>query len=279
MRFGQHDIPEPDWVSPDGQAVLYCRDCLELLPLLPDGCVDAVVTDPPYSSGGAFRSDRTQKTVAKYVKTDSGMVPFRQEFSGDSRDQRGFLAWCSLWMTAARHATSFGGIICSFTDWRQLPVMTDCLQSGGWVWRNIATWWKPGCRMQRGRFSSSAEYLVYGTNGAHDAKDGERSPQNVISCHGVPGEEKDHTAEKPIDVMVWVMGVTAAACAVLDPFVGSGTTGVACARLGRRFIGIEIERRYFDLACTRIDQECRQGKLFAGTPELSNSARPITRDT
>lgn len=258
------ELPTPDWVSADGQHVLYNRDCLEVLPMMPDGCVDAVVTDPPYSSGGAFRGDRTQKTIAKYVNSDSGMRDFRQEFSGDCRDQRSFLAWCSLWMTAARACSRPGSVICSFTDWRQLPVMTDCLQAGGWVWRNVATWWKPGCRMQRGRFSASAEYLVYGTNGAHDATEGERSPQNVISCQGVDGDNKEHIAEKPIEVMTWAMGVTVAGGIILDPFMGSGTTGVACARLGRRFIGIEIEKRYFDIACTRIDQECRQGKLFAG---------------
>ena len=61
---------------------------------------------------------------------------------------------------------------------------------------------------------------------------------------------------------------------VLDPFMGSGTTGVACANLGRTFIGIEIERKYFDIACERIDREYSQGKLFTGRTDAISSTTP-----
>jgi site-specific DNA-methyltransferase (adenine-specific) len=193
---------KPDWQTADESIRLYLGDCLDVLPGLEESSIDAVLTDPPYSSGGAFRGDRAQRTVAKYVNSDSGQREFRQEFSGDSRDQRSFFAWCSLWLSAARHTVVPGGVLCSFIDWRQLPVMTDSVQAGGWVWRNIATWWKPGCRMQRGRFSASAEYLVYATNGPQDQEDGEQSPQNVIACQPVAGEEKSHIAEKPLEVVV-----------------------------------------------------------------------------
>lgn len=159
------------------------------------------------------------------------MREFRSEFSGDSRDQRSFFAWCSLWLSGCRRACSPGGVLCSFTDWRQLPVMTDAVQAGGWVWRNIATWWKPGCRMQRGRFSASAEYLVYATNGPHDIQDGECSPQNVISCQAVAGVDKEHIAEKPVEVVEWALGVSRLGCTVLDPFMGGAPRALpACVR-------------------------------------------------
>jgi len=245
-----------------GDCVLYRGDALEVLPALEPGLIDAVVTDPPYSSGGAFRGDRVQKTVAKYVNSDSRYSPHRDEFSGDSRDQRSFLAWCSLWLAAQRQATSPGAVLCTFIDWRQLPVMTDAVQAGGWVWRNLATWWKPGVRMQRGRFSASAEYLVYATNGPHDAEDGERSPQNVTSCPPVAGAEKEHIAEKPLAVVGWALGVTRPGALVLDPFMGSGTTGEACLQTGRRFVGIEIDARSFDVACRRVEQAQGKGGLF-----------------
>ena len=116
---------------------IVCGDALAVLPMIPAGSVAAVVTDPPYSSGGTFRGDRAQKAIAKYVQSES--VAFRTDFGGDSRDQRGFLAWASLWLSAARIATAPGGVLICFTDWRQLPVMTDAVQSGGWVWRNVGT--------------------------------------------------------------------------------------------------------------------------------------------
>jgi len=184
-----------------GDCTLHCGDCLDILPSL--GPVDAVVTDPPYSSGGQFRGDRTQK------------------------------------------------------DWRQLPTMTDAVQCGGWIWRNIVTWWKPGIRMQRGRFSSSAEYILYATHGVPN--EGEKSPQNVLSHQSVNGEEKHHIAEKPVALLQELLGVTPVGATVIDPFMGSGTTGVACVRLGRKFVGIEIEPRYFDIACRRIEDATRQG--------------------
>ena len=229
---------------------LHHGDCLEILRTLPSGSVDAVVTDMPYSSGGQFRGDRSQSTVTKYVNSDS-LDTCRNPFSGDNRDQRSFLLWCSLWMGEARRVTKPGGIIACFTDWRQLPTTTDAIQCGGWVWRNIATWWKPGVRMQRGRFSSSAEYVVYGSIGV--PLDGESSPQNVMSCAPISGADKEHIAEKPASVMRWVLGVTPTDATILDPFMGSGTTGVACMQTGRKFIGIEIDPGYFEIARKRIE--------------------------
>lgn len=256
---------EPTWQTEDGSVRLYLGDSLEILPSLPAGSVDAVVTDPPYSSGGAFRGDRTQKTVAKYVQ--SGAQVDRSEFTGDNRDQRSFLAWCSLWLCAARYAANDGAVLCSFIDWRQLPIFTDAVQSGGWVWRNIGTWWKPGCRMQKGRFSASAEYIVYATNGPH-ASDGERSPQNVFSCASLSGEEKDHIAEKPPAVAQWLVSATRPRAVVLDPFMGSGAFGVACVQTGRPFIGIDNDPRSFALTVERIEAEHRRSPLFDEAPDV-----------
>lgn len=244
-----------------GDATLYLGDCLEILPTL--GKVDAVVTDPPYSSGGQFRGDRNQRTSVKYINSDS--QGFREEFTGDNRDQRAFLAWSALWFGYLHRASNQGAVLMAFTDWRQLPTMTDAIQAGGWVWRNIVTWWKPGIRMQRGRFSSSAEYVIYASNGVPCA--GEKSPQNVLQYAPVGRDDKRHIAEKPLPLLETLIGITEINATVVDPFLGSGTTGVACANLGRKFIGIEIEERHFDIACRRITDAYKQPRLFPPEPE------------
>jgi len=249
----------PTWRTDDGRVQLYLGDCLEILPQLPDGCVDAVVTDPPYSSGGQFRGDRTQKTSLKYVQSGA-IATCRQEFQGDNRDQRSFLAWSTLWFGSLLRCATPGAVVCVFTDWRQLPTMTDAIQAGGWIWRNIVTWWKPGCRMQRGRFSSSAEYVLYASNGVPVA--GEKSPQNVLSFRGVAGDDKLHIAEKPIELIVTLLGITPLNAVVVDPFMGSGTTAIACVRSGRRFIGVELDPVYFEIAKKRIQTELAQGDFF-----------------
>lgn len=228
---------------------IYCGDCFEVLHELSG--VGAVVTDPPYSSGGAYRSDRARQTSDKYVSSE--MAPFRPEFSGDSRDQRAFLVWSAMWMSAARQACVDGAVLVSFTDWRQLPTMTDAVQCGGWVWRGLAVWHKPGIRMHRGRFSASAEFLVYASNGP--VTDGGRSQQNVFAFPPVSGDDKQHIAEKPDAVVAWAMDVAPAGVSILDPFMGSGTTLAVAKRTGRQAIGVEIEERYCEIAAKRLAQQ------------------------
>ena len=74
---------------------------------------------------------------------------------------------------------------------------------------------------------------------------------------------KEHPTQKPVALIEWCIAKCAAPKTVLDPFMGSGTTGVACANLGRKFIGVEIEPKYFDIACERIDNAYRQQRMFA----------------
>jgi site-specific DNA-methyltransferase (adenine-specific) len=120
--------------------------------------------------------------------------------------------------------------------------------------------------MQRGRFSSSAEYIVYASNGV--LVEGELSPQNVLAMQGVSGEEKQHIAEKPIDLIVTLLGVTPPDTLIVDPFCGIGTTCRAAQLTGRRFIGIDISEQYCQIARERLKavetgvpvKEARQGQ-------------------
>lgn len=86
-----------------------------------------------------------------------------------------------------------------------------------------------------------------------------RPPHHVEAYNAFNGQL--HPTQKPLEVMEFVIG-KAPGETILDPFMGSGTTGVACAKLGRKFIGIEIEPKYFDIACKRIDEAYRQPRLF-----------------
>lgn len=90
---------------------------------------------------------------------------------------------------------------------------------------------------------------------------------NVVRVFDAPRSEPDrlHPTQKPVALMSWCVQKTTGA--VLDPFMGSGTTGVACVKLGRKFIGIEIEPRYFDIACKRIEDAYKQGDLFIESPK------------
>lgn len=234
-------------------------DCVEILRSMEDASFDAVVTDPPYSSGGMFRGDRTQPVDVKYVQTGAQSV--RSGFSGDTMDQRSLYAFSVYWMTEARRVAKPGASLVVFTDWRQLPLFSDAMQGAGWIWRNIGTWWKPGTRMQRGRFSSSAEYVLYGTIGVPTP--GKRSPQNVFANPSMRGKDKKHICQKPTDVMRWALGVVPEGGAVLDPFLGSGSTGEAAILEGLEFVGIEQQAAYVKIARARMEAvDATAGKLF-----------------
>jgi site-specific DNA-methyltransferase (adenine-specific) len=228
-----------------GKITIYHGDALFIIPQLKK--VGAMITDPPYSSGGQFRGDRTRSTVSKYVR--SGTAVYRPEFGGDSRDQRSYLAWSSLWMSAARSVSIVGAPIMCFTDWRQLPVTTDAVQCGGWTWRGLATWWKPGIRMQESSFSHSAEYIVHGTNGPSN-KGYSGAQQNVCQC--APVSDKKHIAEKPRHVMQWLMSIIPNTSLVLDPFMGSGVTLLTAMDFGLAATGIEIDEKSCEVAAKRI---------------------------
>lgn len=89
------------------------------------------------------------------------------------------------------------------------------------------------------------------------------SPAKLFRRH-VVSFAKEHPTQKPEELMLWCMGfLPDTAVSVLDPYMGSGTTGVACVRLGKAFTGIEREPRYFDIACRRIEEAYRQPRLFA----------------
>lgn len=247
-----------------GGATLFCGDALEVLGSLQPGTVDAVITDPPYSSGGAFRGDRTMDTKSKYLSSGSGNHEKTSDFGGDNRDQRSFHFWSSLWAAAALRAAKPGAPALFFTDWRQLPVSTDYLQAGGWVWRGVVPWVKKTYRPQMGRFGAQCEYVVWGSAGPMPV-------ERRVGC--LPGffefsypADREHVTQKPVDLMEAMVEICRPEGLVLDPFMGSGTTGVAAVRQGRRFIGCEQSREYFDIACRRIEEAGRQSSLLSTAP-------------
>lgn len=237
----------------DGQCVIYHGNCVAVLAELETATLGGCVTDPPYSSGGQFRSDRANATAsAKYSERRD--LP---DFSGDNRDQRAFLWWCSIWMGEVLRVCEPGAPLFAFTDWRQLPTMTDAVQVGGWNWQGIFVWDKVMGRPQKNRPTQSVEYLVYGVSGQVRAGEGDHFVclPPIIRAKVPPNDERRHVTEKPVDVIQYVLPLLRPGTTVLDPFMGSGTTLVAAKNLGRKAIGIEIEEHYCEIAAKRLSQE------------------------
>ena len=215
-----------------GDCTLYLGDCREILPLLPK--VDAVVTDPPYGTQGlAGGYGRAQQKIANDTDLSAlaGAFPAcveRLEGSG----------WLVVFY-ASRLANEFA------------HATAKAERFGTLIWDKGA----PGL----------GYHIRYSHEEAAVFRKGKppRPDRALLSVIRAAGDATQHPHEKPVRVLrEMVQWVTAGDQTILDPFMGSGTTGVACVKLGRKFIGIEIDPKYFDIACRRIREAYRQPDMF-----------------
>lgn len=233
-------------------AIIHQGECLKILMTLPDASVDAVICDPPYSSGGFSRDDKSKSVADKYQQ--NGTLRQYPDFQGDSRDQRSYLVWCSMWIEECVRVMKPGGYFLAFTDWRQLPIMTDAVQCGGIVWRGLVVWDKGrGSRApHKGYFRHQSEFIVWGTKGPAIIAEHDGPFEGVVQAT-VLQSDKWHTTGKPTALMKELVRCVAPGGTVLDPFAGSGSTGVAAVMAGLDFIGIEREAAYVQIARDRIN--------------------------
>ena len=233
-------------------------DCLTMLKEVAPASVDLVLCDPPYSSGGIHAGDRKASTTAKYTDRDYDGAAKLPAFSGDNMDQRSFTAFMRWVCSELRQKTREGGILEIFVDWRNLPAMTDAVQMAGWVWRGVLVWDKGTSRNQPGRFRNDCEFVVWCSNGDlpidWKAAKGSKAMPGIYHVPGVPPKQRVHQTEKPVELLRALIQICQRGGTVIDCFMGSGSTGVACVQEGRNFIGIELGDQYFETASRRIQE-------------------------
>lgn len=231
---------------------ILCGDSLEILRQLPDNYVDAVITDPPYSSGGMTAAERSKDPTEKY---EQSKLVHRPTFYGDTKDQRSWLHWCNLWISECHRILKPSGYFLMFTDWRQLPASTDAVQIGELIWRGIVAWDKGGGSRapHKGYFRHQCEYIVWATKGKC-RKAEHAGPFPGCYKFSVKQSDKFHLTGKPSDLMKELVKIVPEGSIVLDPFAGSGTTCVAAKKMERQFIGIEKDEGYAEIALKRIDE-------------------------
>jgi DNA modification methylase len=231
-----------------GDCTLLLGDCLEILPTL--GKVDAVVTDPPY--GVTYQSNHRVGAGSSPITNDGTRVSLR---------------------LYKRLAPSLSGLpVLWFTRWDAWPDVWEIFAAFMKV-NGLLVWDKgqPGMG-DLNHWGPSYELLAsmgpVRTRGSRDC--------SVLRYNTVPSHNRNHPTEKPIALFEYLIGkITDADCTILDPFMGSGTTGVACAKLGRSFIGIEIDPGYFDIACDRIRKAYAQPDMFITPRGLDRVQQPL----
>lgn len=207
-----------------GNCTLYCANSVEVLASL--GRLDSVVSDPPY---GMSYTAKAEKWKSTRIRNDGNTS-------------------CLNW--ACRLQPNHSAYV--FCRWDNLVHIPKP--------KSLITWLKnnhgPGdCAHAHGR---ATEVIAFYPGPNHSFPDGR--PRDVLHCAKTLNEH--HPTEKPVDLMRSVVGWTAGC--VVDPFMGSGTTGVACAKMGRSFIGIELDPVHFETACRRIEAAYKQPEFFVG---------------
>ena len=221
-----------------GDAKLYLGDCLEIMPHLPK--VDAVITDPPWGSDTSTNAQRFTRGKSPWwdnvdtskIVAHAAIVGDRQEFDPRPFLQQKVILWGANWFT--RHLPHSGG----WLIWDKRKGAEDMAEKG-WplgeaelAWSNIRNSTRVFRNLWSGLLRSTEKGEFY------------------------------HPTQKPTELMKWCIEQVGTAEVIFDPYMGSGTTGVACMNLGRQFIGIEIEPKYFDIACERIENAQRQQRMF-----------------
>lgn len=227
-----------------GDATLYLGDALEIMAGLPD--VDAVVTDPPYCSGAATEANRGSATH-QGLRSETIRSGRFKWFGSDNMTTAGLCELLRGMCVRARVIES--GSILTFCDWRMVTMLAPAMESAGWRLRNLLVWDKGHFGCGTG-FRPRHEMIIHLTRRApvfHSASVG-----NVIGAKRV-GAGRQHPTEKPADLIEDLIRVVSPpGGTILDPFMGSGTAGVACKTLGRSFIGIEADPEHFETACRRL---------------------------
>lgn len=205
-----------------GLATLYLADCMEVLPTFER--VDAVITDPPYGIGASAG-------IGKYgrLKIESSCDLKWDEKAPDSK-------LLDLVVACGMKAVVFGGNYFNLPPSRNFFIWD---KGAGFKARDFAE-----CEMAWCSWDANARIFSYDPLARGDYRG------------------KEHPTQKPVALMKWCIEQAGSPQTILDPFMGSGTTGVAAVQMGRKFIGIEREPSYFDIACRRIEDAQKQVDMF-----------------
>lgn len=217
-----------------GKQTLYCGNSLELLELLQDGAYGLVLTDPPYMIN--TKSDGTGK-----------IDPW-----GDYMNAAVFYA---NWIGKARQKRTDGGALMSFLNWRSVATFTKASCLLGWPMESLVVWNKKYLGTNMRGFRPMYEMIALFIQPGFKLEN--RSLGDIVEEPRLT-RKPNHPAEKPVALLEFLLREVQKD-KVLDVFMGSGTTLVACEKLGLHGTGIEINEKYFDAACRRVEEVSRKG--------------------
>ena len=233
---------------------IYNMDCLEGMKQIPSNSIDAIVTDPPFSFG--INSSCANQKLDGWNDLMNGAFFFKEVFEECLRiSKKDSVYWV-------------------FNSWRSYPCLLKSLSMVGLGVNSLMVWNKDwiGPGGPKG-LRPSYEVVALICNG-----------EFAIPNRGIPdiktvkwaSHKPHHPAEKPLDLIRWLIEISGTVKTILDPFMGSGTTAVACKQLGREYIGFEVNPKYHEVACKRIANVPSKLELYEPNIIIKNQTKLVT---
>lgn len=228
-----------------GNSELFLADCLDVFKKLKDESVDLIVTDPPYLMDykTGYRKDKGHDFCSA-IQNDSNDDLVSQSIKEMHRvlkDGSGAYIFCN-----SNKIDFFKAEAEKYFDVKNILI---------WIKNN----WTAGDLA--GAYAKRTEFIIFAAKGRHELSGGRDT--DCLFYDRVSGDDQVHQNQKPLSLIKYlILKSSKENDVVLDAFMGSGTTGVACQSLNRKFIGCEVEEKYFEVACKRIDRESKNINLF-----------------
>ena len=233
---------------------LFHGDCLEVMKQFPNNSINLVLTDPPYNLGSFMQN----REVGLNRMRDNTF--FDKKWDNKDNDEWEIMM-DSFFMECTRLLSVGGGIIV-FTSVLRVKQLKELAEKNGFYYKTTGIWHKtnPMPRNMNLQFINSTEpwlYFIHGKKTGIFNNDG-KAFHDFVETSVTPLSERKfgkHPTAKPVKLMKHFVGLLSnVGDTVLDPFMGSGSTGVACCEMERNFIGIELDDTYFDISKKRIDE-------------------------
>ena len=221
---------------------LYLGDCLEVMRGMDDKSMDAVITDPPYGINyqSAWRTDPSERFD---ILEGDDSVP---------------IEWLS---NSFRVAGEVACLFC-FCRWDVQQVFYNAIKDAGWIIKSQVIWDRGvhGLGDLKAQYAPMHDNIWFAIKGNYHFKN--KRPKSILRVNRLSANNLIHPTQKPLSLMKIInLDLTSEGDTILDPFMGSGTTGVACVQTGRKFIGIEIDPDYYEIAKKRIQQAQLQVRM------------------
>jgi len=243
---------------------IYHGNCLEIMDFLPENSVDLLLTDPPLNLLVNAADIKRTPSKSKMGKFKGGNI-VRTKHKWDEFTKKGYIEFMKDWISKCIPILKENCNFVTFISTENISYLNEIMESKGFKRRNHFAWIKtnPVPHLRKVNFAFGVELMMWYSRGKNTFNYKLGHQPNYFNSPVVRGKDFSHPTQKPLKLMeLLIKYLSNKGDVVLDPFCGSGTTCVAAKKLGRKYIGIEIDEKYYKIALQRVNNVPERLEVF-----------------